>query len=119
MTQSTVQRTRPAPQRRPGGRKESSWRIPLALVILSLIPVLTGSLRLVDIAGGPQLMPANPRLDASPAPLVVHVLGAFVYALLGAFQFSARLRRRNLNWHRRSGRILVGPAWPSPAPRSG
>ena len=38
----------------------------------------------------------------------MHVLGATVYAILGAFQFSARLRRRHLNWHRKSGRILVG-----------
>jgi uncharacterized membrane protein len=82
--------------------------VPLALIVLSLIPVISGSLRLVEIAGGPQLMPTNPRIDASPAPLVVHVLGAAVYALLGAFQFSARLRRRHLNWHRRSGRVLVG-----------
>ena len=86
---------------------KSSWRVPLALVVLSLIPVISGSLRLLEVAGGPQLMPTNPRIDASPAPVVVHVLGAAVYAILGAFQFPARLRRRHLNWHRRSGRILV------------
>jgi hypothetical protein len=72
MTQHTVPHTRPAPQRRPGVRKESSWRVPLALVVLSLIPVVSGSLRLIEVAGGPQLMPTNPRIDASPAPLVVH-----------------------------------------------
>ena len=38
---------------------------------------------------------------------MVHVLGAAVYAILVAFQFSARLRRRHRNWHRRAGRILV------------
>jgi uncharacterized membrane protein len=108
MTQRTVQHTRPAPQRRPGVRDKSSWPVPLALVVLSLIPVISGSLRLLEVAGGPQLMPTNPRIDASPAPLVVHVLGAALYALFGAFQFSARLRRRHLNWHRRTGRILVG-----------
>ena len=107
MTQRTVPHTRPAPQRRPGGRGRSSWPVPVALVVLSLIPVISGSLRLLEIAGGPQLLPTNPRIDASPAPLVVHVLGAALYAFLGAFQFSARLRRRHLNWHRRSGRILV------------
>lgn len=88
-------------------RNQSSWRVPLALVILSLIPVISGSLRLVEIAGGPQLLPANARIDASPLPLVVHVLGAAVYAILGAFQFPARLRRAHPAWHRRSGRILV------------
>jgi uncharacterized membrane protein len=108
MTQRTVPNTRPGPQRRPGAQKESSWRVPVALIVLSPIPVVTGSLRLLDVAGGPPVMPANPRLDASPVPLMVHVVGAVLYAVLGAFQFSARLRRRHLNWHRRSGRILVG-----------
>ena len=89
-------------------RGGSSWSIPLALVVLSLIPVISGSLRLIEAAGGPQLMPVNPRIDASPAPLVVHVLAAALYAVLGAFQFPARLRRRHPGWHRRSGRILVG-----------
>ena len=89
-------------------RGGSSWRVPLALVVLSLIPVISGSLRLIEAAGGPQLMPVNPRIGASPAPLVVHVLAAAIYAVLGAFQFPARLRRRHPGWHRRSGRILVG-----------
>ena len=108
MTQHTIPQTRPAPKRRPGNRDRSSWQVPIALVVLSLIPVISGSLRLVEVAGGPQLMPTNPRIDVSPAPLVVHVLGAALYAILGAFQFSTRLRRRHLNWHRRTGRILVG-----------
>jgi uncharacterized membrane protein len=108
MTQRTVPHTRPAPQRRPGVRGGSTWRVPLALVVLSLIPVVAGSLRLLEIAGGPQLIPTNPRIDASPAPVVVHVLAAALYAFLGAFQFPARLRRRHPGWHRRSGRILVG-----------
>jgi len=72
MTQHTLPHTRPAPQRRPGVRKGSSWRVPLSLVFLSLIPLVSGSLRLIEVAGGPQLMPTNPRIDASPAPLVVH-----------------------------------------------
>jgi uncharacterized membrane protein len=108
MTQHTVSHTRPAPRRRPGVRDKSSWPVPVALVVLSLIPVISGSLRLIEVAGGPQLIPANPRIDASPAPVVVHVLAAALYAFLGAFQFTARLRRRHPGWHRRSGRILVG-----------
>jgi uncharacterized membrane protein len=108
MTQPTVRHTQPVPQRRPGGWKKSGWRVPVALVALSLIPVISGSLRLLDIAGGPQLMPTNPRIDAFPTPLVVHVVAATIYAILGAFQFSARLRYRHLDWHRKAGRILVG-----------
>ena len=45
MTQRTVPDTRPAPQRRPGVRGGSSWQVPSALVVLSLIPVIAGSLR--------------------------------------------------------------------------
>jgi hypothetical protein len=104
MTQHTVSHTRPAPQRRPGARAKST--VPVALVVLSLIPVIFGSRRLPEVAGGPQLRPDNPGIDVSPAPLVVHVLAAA--AFLGAFQVCARLRSHRPGWHRRSGRILVG-----------
>jgi uncharacterized membrane protein len=107
MTTATVTQTRPAGQRRPGARQKFGWLVPVALVALSLIPVISGSLRLIEVAGGPQLMPTNPRIEASPAPLVVHVVGAVCYALFGAFQFSARLRRRHPAWHRKTGRILA------------
>ena len=90
MTQRTVQHTRPAPQRRPGVRDKSSWSVPVALVVLSLIPVISGSLRLLEVGGGPQLMPDNPRIDASPAPVVVHVLGAAIYAILARRTARAR-----------------------------
>ena len=86
----------------------TSWGVPAALLILSLIPVIAGSLRVLEIAGGPQILPANPRIDAVPAPVVVHIIAAGFYALVGALQFSARLRRRRPNWHRGSGRLLVG-----------
>jgi uncharacterized membrane protein len=104
MIQHTVPDARPTAQRRHG----SSWRVPVALVVLSLIPVVAGSLRLLEVVGGPHLLPPNPRIDASPAPVVVHVLAAALYALLGAFQFPARLRRRHPGWHRGTGRMLVG-----------
>ena len=53
-------------------------------------------------------MPAKPHITALPGPLVVHIVSATVFALLGAFQFPARLRRRRPGWHRRAGRVLVG-----------
>jgi uncharacterized membrane protein len=84
----------------------STWRAPAALVALSLFPVLAGSSRLVELSGGPQLLP--PRADdPSPVPLVVHLGSVIVYAVLGAFQFSAGLRRRGIGWHRAAGRLLV------------
>lgn len=107
MRQSTSPPSRPAIARRPGLRGESSWRVPAALVALTIIPLIAGSLRLLEIAGGPQLLPTNPRIDASPAPLAVHVVAAALFAVVGAFQFPARLRRRHLLLHRRAGRVLV------------
>jgi len=77
-------------------------------VVLSVVPVVAGSLRLLEVGGGPQLLPTNPRIDAFPAPVVVHIVAAVLYVLLGAFQFSARLRRRRPGWHRTAGRVLVG-----------
>lgn len=93
---------------RPGpGRGERPWAPP-ALVLLSIGPLIAGTLRLIELTGGPQLLPENPRVSASPEPLVLHVGGASLYALLGAFQFSAALRRRHPAWHRGAGRVLVG-----------
>jgi uncharacterized membrane protein len=40
-------------------------------------------------------------------PVVVHIVSAIAYAILGAFQFSAGLRRRRPGWHRAAGRVLV------------
>ncbi|WP_433166337.1 DUF2306 domain-containing protein [Kribbella sp. CA-247076] len=76
-------------------------------MILTIFPLVAGSLRLLELAGGPEVLPANPRVAASPIPLVLHVLGAAVYAVAGAFQFPARIRRRHRTWHRRTGRVLV------------
>jgi uncharacterized membrane protein len=85
----------------------SSWRLPIALVALATIPVIAGSLRLIDLATGSTVMPVNPRFAATPLPVVIHILSAMVFALLGAFQFSTRLRRRHRAWHRRAGRIVM------------
>ena len=82
--------------------------VPPSLVALVLIPAITGSLRLVEVFGGPHLMPANPRIAASPLPVVVHIMCAILYAVLGAFQFSSAFRRRRPRWHRASGRVVVG-----------
>lgn len=108
MRQPTTLSTRSASAGRPGSQGESSWRVPAALMALTTIPLVAGSLRLLEVSGGPQLLPTNPRIDASPAPLVLHVVAAAVFAVVGAFQFPARLRRRHRAWHRRAGRVLVG-----------
>ncbi|MDJ0356903.1 DUF2306 domain-containing protein [Paenarthrobacter sp. PH39-S1] len=81
--------------------------MPFALIALILVPAVAGSLRLVELSGGPHLMPTNPRLSASPVPVVVHITSAISYVVLGALQFSPGFRRRHPKWHRRSGRVVV------------
>lgn len=76
------------------------------LVLLGIVPAIAGSARLRQIAGG-IATPDNARFLAMPWPVAVHIVGAVVFALLGALQFSAELRRRRMQWHRVAGVILV------------
>src|SRR5215475_11257221 len=99
----------PMTSQRQAGRLSSprSWPVPAALVALSAIPLVAGTLRLVQLAGGPQLMPADERFAGFPLPLILHITGATMYAVVGAFQFVPRFRRQHLTWHRRTGRVLT------------
>lgn len=84
-----------------------AWRIPAGLLALSAIPLAAGTLRLVQLAGGPAAIPADARFAPFPAPVVVHILGAAVYLVVGAPQFVAGFRRRHRGWHRRAGRVVA------------
>ena len=87
--------------------QRSGWPVPAALVALSAVPLVMGSLRLVQLAGWPELIAADERFATFPLPVVLHVLGAAIYVLLGALQFVPRFRRLHRIWHRRAGRVLV------------
>jgi uncharacterized membrane protein len=86
---------------------QGGWRMPAALIVLSVIPLIFGALRLNELARGAEITPDNARFFASPLPVALHIVSASVYALLGAFQFASRLRRRGNGWHRWAGRLLV------------
>ena len=83
------------------------YPVAVALVALSAIPLIAGTLRLVQLAGGPEVIPADHRFASLPAPLVVHIVGAAIYAVVGSLQFVPRIRRQHPSWHRRAGRVLV------------
>jgi uncharacterized membrane protein len=89
------------------GRRRTGWWVAPALLALAVVPAAGGTGRLIEVLGGPEALPPDARFAASPIPLVVHIVAAVVYAVLGAFQFSGRLRRRHPGWHRRAGRVLV------------
>jgi uncharacterized membrane protein len=81
------------------------WPLLVGLLLLSSVPVIAGAARVGQLAVGAEVTAENARFVASPVPVVVHIVGATLYCLLGAFQFVPALRRRS--WHRRAGRLLV------------
>jgi uncharacterized membrane protein len=85
----------------------AAWLVPAALLVLSTVPLAFGAFRLTELAGGAEITPANARFFASPLPIMLHIVSAGVYAILGAFQFAKGFRRRRLGWHRAAGRLLV------------
>jgi uncharacterized membrane protein len=87
--------------------RERSWPVPVALVALSAIPLTAGTLRLIQLAGGPAVIPADHRFAGFPIALVAHILGATTFALAGMLQLVPRFRRRHPAWHRRAGRVVA------------
>lgn len=94
----------PGTAARSGGRS-ARWLVAL-LVLASALPLSFGILRLLQLMGISDVMPVA---VAPPLPLVLHIVGALIYALVGAFQFSPSIRRRWPVLHRAAGRLsLVG-----------
>lgn len=87
-------------------RSRSDRLIPALLITLSLVPALAGTARLVQLGSG-DMNPDNARFFAAPIPVVLHIVPAILYSILGAFQFSPGFRRRNRRWHRVAGRVLL------------
>ena len=53
----------------PSQRSRGVWLIPVGLILLTLIPIASGSLRLTQLGGGPELIPAAARFTESPVPV--------------------------------------------------
>jgi hypothetical protein len=87
---------KPAPQKTkaPARTGSAEWLVVAALLVLSAIPMAAGAFRLTQLAGGAEITPANARFFASPPPVMVHIVSASVFAILGAFQFASGFRRR-------------------------
>lgn len=86
---------------------KQDFKVPALLVVLSLVPTLGGIMRLTNLSGSAAGAAEHARFAAAPTPILIHVLGATLYCLLGAFQFSSAFRARFPRWHRGAGRLLV------------
>jgi hypothetical protein len=76
------------------------------LVGLSLVPAAAGTARLLELASGAAITATNARFAATALPVVLHILAAIPYSILGAFQFVPAFRRRRPVWHRTIGSVL-------------
>jgi hypothetical protein len=86
---------------------KTRWLIPVGLILLNLIPIISGSLRLTQLGGGPELIPQADRFTVFPWPVVTHIVSATLYSIVGAFQFLPGLRRGRRSWHKLAGRVLI------------
>ena len=94
-------------RRRTTASTRPDWPAMAALIALTAIPSLGGTIRLIGLAGGAEITPDNARFFAVPLPVVIHILSALPFCILGAFQFAPGFRRRRPGWHRLAGRLVV------------
>jgi uncharacterized membrane protein len=83
------------------------WKVPLALLLLSAIPIAAGIVRLAGLVDDPEISTENARFVEAPLAVFVHILSASLFCILGALQFSSQLRQRSPKWHKAAGRIVV------------
>ena len=84
-----------------------SWRPLTSLLMLSLVPVVAGVVRLSRLRSGNGVTPENARFMAMPAPVVLHIVCASLFCVLGALQLDSALRQRFPRLHRIAGRVAA------------
>lgn len=86
---------------------KADFKVPAMLLLLTVVPTLGGVVRLASVAGHTKVTPDNARFLHAPTAVVIHVICAVLYCLLGAFQFTPIFRVRWPGWHRRAGRVFA------------
>jgi uncharacterized membrane protein len=104
---STMSKASVPIRKRTTSSTRADWLVPTSLIVLSFIPFAAGAFRVIGLAGGAEITPENARFFAAPLPVVLHIISASLFCILGAFQFAPGFRRRRPSWHRRAGRLLV------------
>jgi uncharacterized membrane protein len=77
----------------------------MGLIALSFVPLAEGALRVSRLVRGVAVNADNARFVATPLPVVLHIVGATLFCLLGALQFTPTLREQY--WHRFAGRVVI------------
>ena len=83
------------------------WALLAIILVYSFVPTFGGLLRVIELGGGPAIVPENPRALADPLPIVLHALSSFLFCTLGALQFLSSVRRHYPAMHRAVGRLIA------------
>jgi uncharacterized membrane protein len=87
--------------------EKSEWAVLGLILVYSFIPVIGGLIRVLELAGGPQIAPENPRALLAPLPITLHIFSSILFCVLGAFLFLPSLRRKRPATHRAIGRVAA------------
>ena len=87
--------------------RKSEWVVFGLIFVYSFIPVFGGLIRVLELAGGPQIAPENPRALLAPLPIILHILSSILFCVVGALQFLPSLRRQRPAAHRVIGRVIA------------
>ncbi|MFK7876335.1 MAG: DUF2306 domain-containing protein [Paracoccaceae bacterium] len=77
------------------------------IFVYSFIPAFGGLIRVLELGGGPQIAPANPRALLDPTPIILHILSSFLFCIVGTVQFLPSIRRQRPVAHRVIGRVIA------------
>jgi len=89
--------------------QRSEWIVVISLLLLSFIPCVGGTIRLIELSLGAsfQFLPQKPMISAAPTPVLVHLATAIPYCVLGIAQFLPSVRQQHPKLHRVLGRGLA------------
>jgi len=86
---------------------KTEWVVFSVIFVYSFIPAFGGLIRVLELAGGPQIAPANPRALLVPTPIILHILSSALFCVVGAVQFLPSIRRQRPAAHRLIGRVIA------------
>ena len=86
---------------------KTEWVVFGIIFVYSFVPAFGGLIRVLELAGGPQIAPENPRALLTPLPIILHILSSFLFCIVGAVQFLPSIRRQRPTAHRVIGRMIA------------